>query len=86
MLRETTDEGLNAQIIISCNLPFSFLSCELFRNFVKNLNPNYNMITLSELEEEKIKDYSNKIKSLANQHINFETNYPLSIIIDEWKS
>lgn len=45
-------------MIISCNLPFSLLNFEIFRNFVKNLNQNYNMTTLRDLREQKINKYS----------------------------
>lgn len=67
---------------MSCNLPFTFLSCPVFRNLVHNLNPNLKITTLND----KIKEYSNKITAQAKNHINFQSNEPLSIIIDGWKS
>lgn len=88
-ISDRTEDSLNAQVInliITCNLPFSFMNCKVFRELVHNLNPNFNMISLRNLREERNADYSNKISLISIKYINFGSNDPLSIIIDEWKS
>lgn len=66
-------------LLTEMNLPFRFLDCQKFRNYVGTLYLGYNPLTSKDLKE-----FSDNVSNKFRDYLSLSSGGPISVILDEW--